>query len=661
MASQPWLLRGLRVLALSVALPALPVPAAAQWNPLGAPVCGNPCAAGNHLVTPDGDGGIYVTWTDRRDPTGTDDDVYAQRLTALGVPAAGWPATGLPICVLPKSQVPTSIAPDGQGGAIAVWYDLRHEAEVDLYAQRVMGDGSIAPGWPLNGAPVTRAPGGQSFGFMTPDGTGGAFVAWDDGVDVYAQHLSPDGSVASGWPVDGLPICIEAGFQSATGIVADGLGGAVIVWGDGRRLPLAADTYAQRILSDGSIAPGWTPGGIPILLDRGFSKAAPDGAGGFYAACGSVVPQGIRDYVVQRFTFAGTVAPGWPDSGIVVCDASNVREGLVVSPDGLGGLLLAWYDYRPSQAGYSEIYAARVLPDGSFPPGWPVNGLRISDDTTIGSEFDPAIAPNGLGGAYLTWEWPHDSEVPSYVQHVTASGAPAAGWPPHGVRVAPTNHQIDPQVVADGAGGAIVAWREAHLDGSRRGIFAQRFGVDGPTPVQVSPASVEAEPDRVVLTWRGPGIGNFVAQVYRRSDETSWLLLGAPQAGGADRLSYEDRSVNAGERYAYRLGYLEDGTEQFTAETWVDVPLRFGLSLEGFRPNPSPGTPVVAFVLPTREPATLEVLDVSGRRVLSRAVGTLGAGRHQVVLDHPRLAAGIYLIRLRHGGETRVARGLVMR
>ncbi len=603
-----------------------------------------------------------MAWSDRRDPFGTDDDVYAQRLTALGVPAPGWPATGLPVCVLPKSQIPTSIVADGQGGVIVVWQDLRHKGEVDLYAQRILGDGSIAPGWPLNGVPVTRAPGGQNFGFMTPDGTGGAYVAWDDVVDVYAQHLGPTGAVAPQWPMDGLPVCIEPGGQDATGIVADGTAGVVVVWDDGRRgVPLSPDVYAQRILSDGSIAPGWRPGGVPVLLERGGSRAAPDGAGGFYVACATGTFAGVKEYFVQRFTFAGTVAPGWPDSGILVCDAPNVREGLVVSPDGLGGLLLAWYDYRPSPAGYSEIYAARVLPDGSFPPGWPVNGLRISDDTAIGSEFDPGIAPDGFGGAYLTWEWPHGSEVPSYVQHVTASGAAAAGWPPHGVPLAPTNHQIDPQVVADGVGGSIVAWREAHLDGSRRGIFAQRFGADGPTPVQVSLASVEAEPDRVVLTWQGPGISNLVAKVYRRSDESSWLLLGAPQADGADRLRYEDRSVRGGERYAYRLGTFEEGEEQFTAETWVDVPLRFALSLEGFRPNPSPGTPVLAFSLPTREPATLEVLDVSGRRVLAREVGALGPGRHHAVLDHPRLAAGIYLIRLRYGRETRVARGLVMR
>ncbi len=658
MPSPPWLLRGLLVHALSAALP---VPAAAQWNPLGAPVCVSPCVPEYHLVIPDGSGGVFIAWHDTRDYGSTRDDVYAQRLTALGVPAPGWPATGLPICVLPKGQVPTSIVADGQGGVIAVWYDQRHKGEVDLYAQRVLGDGSIAPGWPLNGAPVTRAPGGQSFGFMTPDGTGGAYVAWDDVVDVYAQHLSPDGSVASGWPVDGLPICIEAGFQSATGIVADGLGGAVIVWGDGRRLALAADTYAQRILSDGSIAPGWTPGGIPILLDRGFSKAAPDAAGGFYAACGSVVPQGIRDYVVQRFTFAGTVAPGWPDSGIVVCAAPDFRNDLQVTTDALGGLLLAWFDYRPSPAGYIEIYAARVLPDGSFPPGWPVNGLRISDDTNLGSEYDPSIAPDGLGGAYVAWVWDRSTAFPAYVQHITAAGTVAPGWPPHGVLVAPTNHQIDPQVVADGAGGAIVAWREAHLDGSRRGIFAQRFGADGPTPVQVSLASVEAGPDRVVLTWQGPGIGNLVAKVYRRSDETSWLLLGAPQADGADRLRHEDRSVRAGERHAYRLGYFEEGEEQFTAETWVDVPLRFSLALEGFSPNPSTGTAVVTFTLPTKESATLEILDVMGRRVLSREVGSLGAGHHRFPLADGLLSPGVYLVRLIQNNEARVVRGLVLR
>ncbi len=53
------------------------------------------------------------------------------------------------------------------------------------------------------------------------------------------------------------------------------------------------------------------------------------------------------------------------------------------------------------------------------------------------------------------------------------------------------------------------------------------------------------------------------------------------------------------------------------------------LELEGARPNPAvAGQLTVAFTLPNAEPARLELIDVSGRRLAARDVGSLGPGRH---------------------------------
>src|SRR5262249_23039465 len=72
------------------------------------------------------------------------------------------------------------------------------------------------------------------------------------------------------------------------------------------------------------------------------------------------------------------------------------------------------------------------------------------------------------------------------------------------------------------------------------------------------------------------------------------------------------------------------------------------LALEGARPNPAHGTFEVAFTLPNREPATLELIDVAGRRVGRREVGMLGPGPHQATFaTSPWLKSGIYFLRLR--------------
>jgi hypothetical protein len=98
-----------------------------------------------------------------------------------------------------------------------------------------------------------------------------------------------------------------------------------------------------------------------------------------------------------------------------------------------------------------------------------------------------------------------------------------------------------------------------------------------------------------------------------------------------------------------------------TLDVAGDAPMT--LALERVQPNPSRGGPLlVRFTLPTAAPARLELLDVSGRRVLARSVGTLGPGRHALDLASGQtLAAGIYLLRLSQGASVRVTRVALLR
>jgi hypothetical protein len=394
---------------------------------------------------------------------------------------------------------------------------------------------------------------------------------------------------------------------------------------------------------------------LPILLGRSGARAVPDGAAGFYVASATRSGGADLEYSVQRFQFSGTRAAGWPVDGIRVCTAPGHRYDLQAVTDGLGGMLLAWYDYRPSPSGSSEIYAMRVLPDGSRAPGWAVNGTRVSDDTAPDNEFTETIAPDGMGGAYVTWEHATYLETPSYVQHLSPTGAVASGWRPYGTRLATTSSQFDPQVVEDGDGGAIVVWDDTRL-------YAQRFVTDGPVATLLSLVSAAAEADRVTLLWQGNGAGTTRATVYRRTEATDWRALGEPLADGSDQLRYEDRDVFPKSRYAYKLGYASDGTEQFTSETWVDVPLGAVFALEGARPNPVVSAMNASFSLANGAPATLSVIDVTGRQVHSREVGSLGAGRHVVPLDlGTRMAPGLYWLKLTQGGRSLLARAVVIR
>jgi hypothetical protein len=200
------------------------------------------------------------------------------------------------------------------------------------------------------------------------------------------------------------------------------------------------------------------------------------------------------------------------------------------------------------------------------------------------------------------------------------------------------------------------------LPGSGRcATYAIPVTVDGVTGTLASLVSTQAMPERVRLEWQLQGPG--AAVVERRASDSGWEARGEIDADGSGRVGFEDRAVTAGARYGYRLVLTREGTTLYAGEVWVDVPQRVELALEGMRPNPSAGGDgLVRFSLTGSGPARLELLDVSGRRIARRELDSFGPGRHEIRFEPlVRLAAGVYLLRLVEGTETRTARATVMR
>jgi len=74
-------------------------------------------------------------------------------------------------------------------------------------------------------------------------------------------------------------------------------------------------------------------------------------------------------------------------------------------------------------------------------------------------------------------------------------------------------------------------------------------------------------------------------------------------------------------------------------------------------PNPFRSTTAVRFAIPNASPVSLDVFDVTGRRVTTLVSGNLPAGEHRVEWDGRDragnwVASGVYLVRLNASGET---------
>ena len=173
------------------------------------------------------------------------------------------------------------------------------------------------------------------------------------------------------------------------------------------------------------------------------------------------------------------------------------------------------------------------------------------------------------------------------------------------------------------------------------------FELGLPTPVVAALVEATVGPSGVTLVWHVPMESGPVT-LYRREAPGDWGALSSLERDGTGRVSYLDRDVRVGARYGYRVGILARDGETLTPEVEVLVPAP-AIALEGARPNPSTGRPLmVSFNLATEAVASLELFDVGGRLLARRAVGSLGAGFHAVPLGS-RLDPGIYLIRLSQG------------
>jgi len=446
------------------------------WTLDGIPVSTAPGLQGSQLrATTDGAGGAVIAWSDRRSPG---DDVYGQRLSGAGT--AIWPTVnGTLICSAPGVQLLWGLAPDGTGGVIAVWEDQPSTAASNLYVQRVLGSGAIA--WaPSTGVLLSGAPYGQTTPQIISDGASGAIVAWEDdrsgpvgssvGADIYAGRVNNAGNPL--WAPNGTLVAAPGHPEEYPDIVAAGAGGAIVAWEDFRDCDL--DIYAQDVDASGGIS--WAVDGVPICTAPGTQqtpKMCSDGVGGAIVVW-SDERFGQFDIFAQRINSAG--APLWTANGVPICGDLSPQITPVITACATGGALIAWEDQR---GGAHNIYLQRITATGAIQAGWPVDGLSVTSATNSTTQTSPQVISDGACGAIVTWQDSRAGNYDIYAQRVDEFGA--RRWLPDGTPLCSAiNDQTDPRLVTDRFGGAIVTWQD-----SRAGnidIAARRIDSSG-TPL----------------------------------------------------------------------------------------------------------------------------------------------------------------------------------
>ena len=455
----------------------LAMQASAQWN--NDPSLNNPISVQTNLqyaasITTDGAGGAIIVWSDWRSGEG---DVYAQRINAAG--QVLWDADGKAVCTATGNQSFPTIYSDAAGGAFIVWQDNRG-ANQDIYMQRMDANGNAL--WTADGVAVCNATGTQYNPNVLNLGGGACMVAWHDdrtsaNSDVYMQKINNDGTAA--WAANGVLISNAAGYQLYPKMTIDAAGGAIVVWQDSRSGGSNYDIYAQRIDATGAVQ--WTANGVAVCTASGMQGDAEllaDGAGGALIVWEDYRPSTSSDVYMQRINNNGVAQ--WNSNGNAICTAANYQNDPKLVSDGNGGAIITWFDYRSDGGSFTnfDIYAQRVNSAGAFEWTSYTTGLPVC--TSAGRQQLPQIVTDGTGGAIIAWQDNRNGNNDVYAARVSADGS--TPWITNGVVVAnAANGQDNPVLVSDGSNGAIVAWADNR--NSNYDLYASRIFAGGTLPV----------------------------------------------------------------------------------------------------------------------------------------------------------------------------------
>src|SRR6185436_8066154 len=104
------------------------------------------------------------------------------RPAGAGVPAdTAWTGRGLLVSGDVNSQVAPALVRSSDGAYFVGWQDGRYVFdEPDIFAQKLLPDGTRAPGWIEGGRPFALIPGRQIAPVIASDEAGGVLAVWED-------------------------------------------------------------------------------------------------------------------------------------------------------------------------------------------------------------------------------------------------------------------------------------------------------------------------------------------------------------------------------------------------------------------------------------------------------------------------------------------------
>lgn len=424
------------------------------------------------------------------------------------------PAAPLVLCNAANAQSSVRAFPDGSGGWYAFWLDKRVDGtNAAVFGQHVDGDGY--PQWTTNGKAIVQPAGETVLEFAAaPLDNGEVLVTYIHHPTIFQDTLTAIAIDTNGDPTWAQPVRITQAGSPILGLdnlkAISSPGGAMIGWYD-NYFGGSNGVNLTRIGNNGQLP--WGPDGYAIpnaaygpfdLYNDGASGTivqwrTGNGSGAQLYAM-RVDSAGVNDWAANVNTSAGGTGlnyafssvsgtqhqlitawrnmPGhldmarldtngllpWGNVPTVLCDYASSQDGPALCALG-GEYVAAWADNRPP-ASNADLFVQRF--DGNGNLLWNSDGLPgIQVPTYIPT---PGIVAANNGSVIVTI----DASNPGFcAQRILSNGSPA--WPaPTAFCISAFNPFYGDQVkLTDGTGGVVAFWTDQNT------VYAGRIYENG--------------------------------------------------------------------------------------------------------------------------------------------------------------------------------------
>jgi len=441
------------------------------------------------------------------------------------------------------------------------------------------------------------------FAKIVEDGSGGVIVAYDAAYiqlptiisRVRVHRIDSSGSFL--WGPTGLRVTLSETNQGGGGIVADGSGGCIVVWGD-----TLGDLRINRIDATGTRA--WGDSGKSVGNSSENVLLVEDNSGGCVVGV-----QGVTTNLFRRLSNNGNII--WS----TILTESPTTKAI---SDGFGGVVTAGMKFISYNNG-DPLWAAKAhRVDSVGQVLWGNNGL-VLEDSIHGLFLNPpgvALTKNPDAGASIAWGRRRSPGVLELrTQTVRGDGSTIFGFRGRPVSRVSSSQGLVGVLLSDSAS-SLFAWGDSRNPG---GMYGQRLDTTSAALWDTNDVALNF-PEFVEMTVTTDGNGGCIGVGFHQFD-------------------FSIRALQVS-KYG-NLGQVISSVDMGSVAFFPDQPALF----QNY-PNPFNPQTTIRFQLPRTAPLTLILYNLVGQKVKALISGIQAPGSYSAVLEAEGLPSGTYFYRL---------------